>query len=107
MIDEKRLEQEEEKIKKVMEEANGRLLKEADGKPYLMVLVSLHEVEREGGKSRLAPQWTWHSNIDSRNEGRTKKEIEAGKSLMNFMLEQLKAIPDHPQNGIKKKYGLE
>ena len=106
MVDEKRLGEEEAKLLKVMEEANGKLLKEADGKPYLLVLVSLHEVDKEGGKSRLAPQWTWHSNINSRKEGRSQKDIDGGKTLMKFMLDQLKAIPDHPENGIKKKYGL-
>ena len=106
MADEKRLGEEEAKLRKVAEEANAKLLKEADGKPYLLVLVSLHEVDNEGGKSRLAPQWSWHSNIDSRKEGRSQKDIEGGKTLMKFMIEQLKSLPEHPENGIKKKYGL-
>ena len=107
VMDEKeRLDAEEAKLKKVMDEANGKLLKESEGKPYLLVLVSLHEIDREKGTSRLAPQWSWHSNINSKKEGRSEKDVDAGKTLMRFMVDQLKAIPDHPDNGIKKKYGL-
>ena len=106
MVDDKKIREEEERLRKIIDGANEKLLKETDGKPFLLALITLHEVGREGGKSKLAPQWNWRSNIDSRKEGRAQKDIDAGKTLMGFMVEQLQAIADHPENGIKKKYGL-
>ncbi len=106
MADVKKLADEETRMRKIMEEANDKLLKESEGRPYLSVLIALHEIDREGGQSRLAPQWNWHSNINTKKEGRNEREVEAGKTLMKFMLEQLKAVSEHPENGIKKKYGL-
>lgn len=106
-MDEKKIREEEERLKKIVDEANEKLLKETDGKPYLLVLATLHEIDREGNKSKLASQWNWRTNIDSRREGRTDKELEASKTLMKFLVDQLKSVAEHPESGIKKKYGLD
>ena len=106
-MDEKKIREEEERLKKIVDEANEKLLKETDGKPYLLVLATLHEVDRTGDRSKLAAQWNWRTNIDSKKEGRSEKEIEAAKTLVGYLVEQLKNVAEHPESGIKKKYGLE
>lgn len=106
-MDEKKIREEEEKLRKIVDEANEKLLKETEGKPYLLVLTTLHEVDREGSKSKLAAQWNWRTNINSRKEGRSEKEVEAAKTLIGYLIEQLKNVADHPESGIKKKYGLD
>jgi len=106
-MDEKKIREEEERLKKIVDEANEKLLKETDGKPYLLVLATLHEIDREGNKSKLASQWNWRTNIDSRKEGRNEKELDASKTLMRFLMDQLKSVADHPESGIRKKYGLD
>jgi hypothetical protein len=106
MADEKKITEEEEKVRKIVDEANEKLMKETDGKPYLLVLTTLHEIDRVGEKSKLAAQWNWRSNIDSRLEGMKENEAEAARTLMGFLVEQLRAVAEHPENGIRKKYGL-
>ncbi|VVC00301.1 Uncharacterised protein [uncultured archaeon] len=103
----KALAEDEEKIRKLVEETNEKFLKEMDGKPYLFVVSTLHEVGRDGDKSRLAAQWNWRSNIDSREEGRAKKEVETGRTLMKFLSDRLNEVVNHPEYGIKKKYKIE
>lgn len=107
MVEEKTIREEEAKIKKIVDEANDKLMAETDGKPYLLVLTTLHEIEREGGKSKLAANWNWRSNIDGKKEGRTEKEIDVARTLIRYLLEQLKSVADHPESGIRKKYGLD
>ncbi len=107
MADEKKITEEEERVRKIVDEANEKLMKESDGRPYLLVLTTLHEVDRTGDKSKLAAQWNWRSNIDSRLEGKSEKEAEAAKTLVGFLVEQLRAVAEHPENGIRKKYGLQ
>ena len=99
--------QEEEKIRKLVDEFNGQLVKDMDGKPYLMVLATLHEIDREGGKSKLATQWNWRSNIDPREEGRNEKEIETIRVMMKFLVDRMKDVVGSPEGGIKKKYKLD
>lgn len=97
----------EEKIRALVDKFNNELIVEMDGKPYLMVLATLHEIGRDGGKSKLATQWNWRSNIDPREEGRSKKEVETGRIMMKFLTERLKDVVDHPEGGLKKKYKLD
>ena len=101
------LREEEERISKIVDKYNTELISEMSGKPYLLVLATLHEVEREGGKSKLAVQWNWRSNIDARTDGRPGTDIEAGTVLMKFLTERLDDVVNHPEGGIKKKYGLQ
>lgn len=98
------LREEEARISKLVDKFNDQLLVETSGKPYLLVLATLHEVDREGEKSKLATQWNWRSNIDARTEGRPEKDIEAGKNMMKFLSERLMDVVNHPEVGIKKKY---
>lgn len=101
------IKKDEEKIRGIVDRFNGELIKEMEGKPYLLVLATLHEIEREGGKSKLAAQWNWRSNIDPREEGRPKKEIETGRVMMKFLTERLKDVVESPEGGIRKKYKLD
>ena len=104
---EKELREEEAKIAGIVDTFNNELIVEMAGKPYLLILATLHEVDREGDKSKLATQWNWRSNIDSRTEGRPQKDIEAGKTMMKFLVERLPEVVDHPEGGIKKRYKLD
>ena len=97
----------EARIKEIVDRFNAELIREMEGKPYLMVLATLHEIEREGEKSKLAAQWNWRSNIDPREEGRPKKEIDASRVMMKFLTERLKDVVDSPDGGLKSKYKLE
>jgi hypothetical protein len=99
--------EEEEKIRKLVDGFNEQLVKEMEGKPYLMVLATLHEIDREGGKSKLATQWNWRSNIDPREEGRSEKEIETGRIMMKFLADRMKDVVESPEGGIKAKYKLD
>jgi len=99
--------QEETRISSIVEKYNEELLAEMSGKPYLLVLATLHEVDREGGKSKLAAQLNWRSNIDARTEGRSQKDVEAGKVMMKFLIERLDEVVNHPEGGIKKKYKMD
>lgn len=102
-----KLTEDEAKIASIVDKFNEELIKEMEGKPYLLVLATLHEVDREGDKSKLATQWNWRSNIDAREEGRSEKEIEAGRVMMKFLVERLKDVVEHPEGGIRKKYKLQ
>jgi len=106
VIDKEKLEEEEKKITKLMDEMNERLSGEFGGKPYLLVLETLHEIDREEGKSKIAAQWSWRSNIDSRTEGRSAKDVEASRTLMGFLADQLRGVVEHSEHGIAKKYRL-
>ena len=103
----KRLEEQEQRLNTFVDKVNGELLVEMDGKPYLLILATLHEVDREGGKSRMAAQWNWRSNIDPREEDRPKKDVEVSRTLMKFLTERLNDVLDHPEGGIRKKYKLD
>lgn len=106
MIDKKKLEEDEKKIGELMDRINALVLEEVKDKPYLLVLSTLYEVDREGDKSKIAAQWNWRSNIDPRTEGRKESDIEAGKTMMRLLVEQLKDVSDRPKIGIKTHYKL-
>ncbi|MCX6773215.1 MAG: hypothetical protein NTV88_05635 [Candidatus Micrarchaeota archaeon] len=101
------LHEEEIKISEIVNRFNTELISEMNGKPYLLVLATLHEVGREGGKSKLATQWNWRSNINASTEGRPEKDVEAGKIMMKFLTERIPDVVNHPEGGIKKKYNLD
>ena len=105
--EEHEIRKDEEKIKEIVDRFNGELVREMEGKPYLMVLATLHEIEREGEKSKLAAQWNWRSNIDPREEGRQKKDIEASRVMMKFLVERLNDVVENQDGGLKKKYKLD
>jgi hypothetical protein len=106
MIDRKKIAEEEEKISKLVDKLNAEVSQGAGGRPYLLVLATLFEVEREGDKSKIAGQWNWRSNIDSRTEGRKPQDIETGKRMMQLLVDQLSDITQRPQGGIKTHYKL-
>ncbi len=96
----------EAKIKEMIEKFNEQLLVEMNGKPYLLVLSTLHEISREGDESKLAAQWNWRSNINASEEGRSKKEVETSRTLMKYLSERLHDVVNNPTMGLKKKYGF-
>ncbi len=106
MADKKKLEEDEKKIGELTDRLNALVLEEVNGRPYLLMLSTLYEVEREGDKSKIAAQWNWRSNIDSRIENRKESDIEAGKAMMRLLVEQLKDVSDRPKIGIKTHYRL-
>ena len=106
MVDSKIIAEDEQNVAKLAEEINRILDSGLGGKPYLFVLETLHELDREGNKSKLSAQWGWRSNIDARVDGKSAKEVEAARSMMSFLAERLKDVVSHPEFGIAKKYKL-
>ncbi|MCX8196739.1 MAG: hypothetical protein N3G80_00250 [Candidatus Micrarchaeota archaeon] len=100
------LAEEETKLRRLFDEAEKKLLEGMDGKPYLIVLVGLHEIERENDKSKLAAQWEWRSNIRIDYDRMTAQQTEVAKKLASFAVQQLEEVINHPEAGIKKKYGI-
>ncbi len=89
----------EDKLPKLMEKVHGEFLDGMKGRPYLMVVASGYEIGKDGDKSKIAAQWSWRSNLFVNSE--------EAKSLMKFLISQLKDAVDHPEGGIKKKYDLD
>lgn len=102
----KRIKGDEERIKGIVDTFNDELVARLEGRPYLMVVVTLHEMERKGDTSSLGASWNWRSNVDARQEGRGEKEIGISRDLMKFLAGQLPAVVEHPEWGLKKKYGF-
>jgi hypothetical protein len=106
-VDRKKIEEDEESIRKIVDEFNEKLIKAANRRPYLLVLATLYEVDREGDKSKIAGQWNWRSNVNSNEEGRKKEDIEIGKQMMGLLADQVKDALDRPKIGIRERYGVE
>ncbi|HIH18605.1 TPA: hypothetical protein HA225_01370 [Candidatus Micrarchaeota archaeon] len=106
MIDKEKIQKEEEAVAALVDEFNSKLTSEMKGRPYLLVLSTLYEVEREGNKSKIAAQWNWRTNIDSRTEGRKESDIETGRKMMLLLIDQLKDVVERPKNGLKGRYKL-
>ena len=88
----------DKKLGELLAKANEQIGKELKGRPYLLVIASGYPVEysESEGKSKLAAQWSWRSNVIVNNED--------GPRVMEFLAEQLKDVTDHPESGIKAKY---
>lgn len=106
MIDKEKIQKEEEAVAALVDEFNSKLTSEMKGRPYLLVLSTLYEVEREGNKSKIAAQWNWRTNIDSRTGGRKESDIETGRKMMLLLIDQLKDVVERPKNGLKDRYKL-
>ncbi|MEM4554530.1 MAG: hypothetical protein QXT25_01630 [Candidatus Anstonellaceae archaeon] len=104
---EAKLKEAEQKLRKIADETGAKLLEENEGRPYLLVLIGLHEIERDGNKSKIAAQWEWRSNIQSNYAIMGKEEAEVAKKLASYLVAQLNEVANHPEVGIKKKYGLD
>jgi hypothetical protein len=105
-VDQKKIQEDEEKVSALVTEFNAKLATEMKDRPYLLVLSTLYEVEREGNQSKIAAQWNWRSNIDSRTEARKATDIETGKRMMQLLIDQLKDIVERPKDGLKERYHL-
>ena len=106
MVDKEKLVEDEKKVGELVDKLNGEISLEVNGRPYLLVLATLYEVERDGNKSKIAAQWNWRSNIESRTEGRKESDIEAGKKLIQLLVDQLTDVAERQEGGIKKHYRL-
>ncbi len=106
MADNTKIKEDEEKMTKLVDELNRKIMEQVDGRPYLLVLSSLYEIERQEGKSKVAGQWNWRSNIKSADEGRSKENIETGKQLMSLLVDQIGDSVDRKEIGINERYGL-
>lgn len=107
MIDKKKIEEDEEEVRKIVDEFNDKLIKAANRRPYLLVLATLYEVDREGGKSKIAGQWNWRSNVNSEEAGRKKEDVDIGKQMVSLLADQLKDAVERPKVGVREKYGLQ
>lgn len=106
VIDKEKIIEDEKRVKKLFDEFNDKLITEVKGRPYLLVLATLYEVERQGDSSKMAGQWNWRSNIYDKEEGRKKVDIEAGRKMMGVLVEQLDDAVNRDEIGVKKKYKL-
>jgi len=102
----KEIEEDEKKLAETLDSANRLLAEQIKGRPYLLVLATLYEVDRSGDKSKVAGRWSWRSNIISKTEGRRKEDVENGKAFMRLLVEQLKDAAERPGIGIKARYEL-
>lgn len=106
MADNAKIKEDEEKMAKLVDELNAKIMENVNGRPYLLVLASLYEMERQEGKSKVAGQWNWRSNIMSKEEGRGKDAIETGKQLMSLLTDQITDALDRKEVGVKERYKL-
>ncbi len=106
MAEDDNVKDDEEKVRKIVDEMNEKLIGQVKGRPYLLVVSTLYEVSREGDKSKVGAQWNWRSNIKSEAAGRSKDDIETGQTLMKLLVDQLKDVAERPGIGIRDKYGL-
>ncbi|MEM4348004.1 MAG: hypothetical protein QXN37_00330 [Candidatus Anstonellaceae archaeon] len=100
------LKEAEQTLRKIADETDAKLLEQNEGRPYLLVIIGLHEIGREGNKSKIAAQWEWRSNIQSNYANMSNEEAEVAKRLVSYLVDQLSDVANHPEFGIKKKYGL-
>ncbi|MCX8197857.1 MAG: hypothetical protein N3F07_01530 [Candidatus Micrarchaeota archaeon] len=89
---------EEKRLGEIASKLNEKLMEEMKGRPYLMVIATGYEIGREGEKSLLASQWAWRSNVYI--------GAPESKTLMGFLIEQLKDAAEHEEVGIKKQYKM-
>lgn len=106
MVDKKQIEQEERRMADLADRINKLIMEEAKGRPYLFVMSTLFEVDREGDKSKIAAQWNWRSNVASKEEGRPKDSVENAKKMVNLLIEALTDVANRPQTGIKAHYNI-
>ena len=88
----------DESLTELIDKANTVLLNGMAGRPYMLVVTSGYEIGRDGEKHTLSSQWSWRSNVFIN----TKESAH----LADFLASQLKDVVDHPEGGIKKKYGI-
>ncbi|MEM4633681.1 MAG: hypothetical protein QW275_00845 [Candidatus Anstonellaceae archaeon] len=88
----------EKKLGEVVSKLNETLMEEMKGRPYLLIVTTGYEIGKEGEKSLLASQWAWRSNVYI--------NAPESKTLMDFLVGQLKDAVEHPENGVKKQYKM-
>ena len=86
----------EKKLGELVEKINKELASGLKGRPYLLAITSGYELEQVKGKSRLAAQWSWRSNVIVGSG--------EGSKMMDFLSQQLQDVVGHPEAGIKAKY---
>ncbi len=89
----------ENTLGKIVDKMNGQMADEMEGRPYLFVVATGYELEKEGDTSKFAPQWSWRTNVYLGKED--------GKKLMVFLSNQLQEVVEHPERGVKKQYKLD
>lgn len=86
----------EKRLGELAEKVNKELSEGLKGRPYLVAIATGYELEHIEGKSRLAAQWSWRTNVIIGSED--------GEKVMEFLSNQLKEVVEHPQDGVKAKY---
>ncbi|MCX6769261.1 MAG: hypothetical protein NT051_01125 [Candidatus Micrarchaeota archaeon] len=86
----------EQRLHEIVTELDSQLRKEMGTRPYLITVTTGYEIGKDGGKSVLAAQWSWRSNVIV--------EGTDSETLIGFLTGQLKDAVENPENGIKKKY---
>ncbi|MCX8195020.1 MAG: hypothetical protein N3G22_02850 [Candidatus Micrarchaeota archaeon] len=105
-IDKKKIEEDERKLAEVLNKANELLAEHIKERPYLLVLSTIYELEREGNKSKIAGQWNWRSNVDARQEGVGELEKENRRKVVKLLVEQVQDALERKEIGVKAKYKL-
>ena len=86
----------DKKLGELVEKINKELGAGLKGRPYLLAVTTGYELEQVAGKSKLAAQWSWRSNVFVGSEDSPK--------MMEFLSQQLRDVVEHPEAGTKAKY---